>query len=297
MEITPITGFFGAEITGINLTGEIGPELADGLRNALAQHLVIVIRDQPLDPDRQRALTRVFGEPHINPYAPGPPEHPEMTTIVKEADERTGVFGGGWHTDLSFLDEPPGGSVLVSVDIPPYGGDTVFCSQQAAWDSLPDPMKALLDGGRIAHVGKPYGIKWAPPLEEQAMKGSTRRGDPDADRERWHPAVLTHPATARRGLYINPTYALRLEGMSEADSAPLLNQLFAHCTLPEHCLRLRWSPGMVVIWDNYSTQHYAINDYHGFRREMRRSTFRNGGLKDWTGAMSPRAQPCAVSAR
>lgn len=281
MQIHPITGVFGAEITGVHLTTPIPHELAQDLRGALARHLVIVLRDQHLDADQQRALARVFGEPAVNPYAPGPPEHPEMTRIVKEADERTGVFGGGWHTDLSFLDHPPGGSVLAAVEVPPYGGDTMFCSQQAAWDSLPEPLKTLLDERRIAHVGKPYGIRWAPPVEEQAMKGSTRRNDPDADRERWHPAVLTHPVTGRRGLYVNPTYALRIEGMSEEASRPLLEQLFAHCTLPEHCLRLRWSPGMVAIWDNYSTQHYAINDYHGFRREMRRVAFQNEGLEAW----------------
>ncbi|MFT7596336.1 MAG: taurine dioxygenase [Paracoccaceae bacterium] len=252
-------------------------------RNALAQHLVIVLRDQPISPDQQRALTRAFGDPAVNPYAPGPPEHPEMTTILKQADERTGVFGGGWHTDLSFLDHPPGGSVLAGIDLPPYGGDTMFCSQQAAWDSLPEPLKTLLDGRNTAHVGKPYGIKWAPPVEEQAMKGSTKRNDPDADRERMHPAVMTHPVTGRRGLYINPTYTMRIDGLSEADSAPLLAQLFAHCALPEHCLRLRWSPHMVVIWDNYSTQHYAINDYHGFRREMRRATFQGAGIAAWRG--------------
>jgi taurine dioxygenase len=281
MKIHPITGVFGAEITGVHLTVPIPHELAQDLRGALARHLVIVLRDQHLDADQQRALARVFGEPAVNPYAPGPPENPEMTRIVKEADERTGVFGGGWHTDLSFLDHPPGGSVLAAVEVPPYGGDTMFCSQQAAWDSLPEPLKTLLDERRIAHVGKPYGIRWAPPVEEQAMKGSTKRNDPDADRERWHPAVLTHPVTGRRGLYVNPTYALRIEGMSEEASRPLLEQLFAHCTLPEHCLRLRWSPGTVAIWDNYSTQHYAINDYHGFRREMRRVAFQNEGLAAW----------------
>lgn len=282
MEIHPITGLFGAEITGIDLTGDLSAEQAQDLRGALAHHLVIVLRDQPIDADRHRALTRIFGEPAVNPYAPGPPEHPEMTAIIKEADERTGVFGGGWHTDLSFLEHPPGGSVLAAIEIPPYGGDTMFASQQGAWDSLPEPLKTLLDGRRIAHVGKPYGIKWAPPVEEQAMKGSTRRGDPEADRERWHPAVLTHPVTGRRGLYVNPTYALRIEGMSEEASRPLLDQIFAHCTLPEHCLRLRWSPHMVVVWDNYATQHYAINDYHGFRREMRRATFQGLGLAAWS---------------
>lgn len=281
MQIHPITGVFGAEITGIDLTGPIGPDLAEKLRDALARHLVIVLRDQHLDADQQRALARVFGEPAVNPYAPGDADHPEMTRIVKEADERTGVFGGGWHTDLSFLEHPPRGSVLCAIDIPPYGGDTMFASQQAAWDSLPPPLQDLLADRRTAHVGKPYGIRWAPPVEEQAMKGSTIRGDPQADRERWHPAVLTHPATGRRGLYVNPTYCLRIEGMSEDMSRPILEELFAHCALPEHCLRLRWSSGTVAVWDNYATQHYAINDYHGFRREMRRVAFQSDGLAAW----------------
>ena len=157
----------------------------------------------------------------------------------------------------------------------------MYCSQQAAWDSLAPALKDLLDGRRVAHVGKPYGIKWAPPLEEQAMKGSTKRGDPDADRERMHPAVLTHPVTGRKGLYINPTYALRLDGLSEEMSRPILQELFAHCTLPEHSLRIRWEKDMIVVWDNYATQHYAINDYHGHRREMRRIAFWNEGLPAW----------------
>ena len=281
MQTHPITGLFGAEISGVDLTQPISASVAEGLRAALAEHLVIVLKGQPLDADQHRALVRVFGEPAVNPYAPGPEAHPEMTYIVKEAQERTGVFGGGWHTDLSFLDQPPGGSVLVSIEVPPYGGDTMFCSQQAAWDSLPAPMKQLIEQRTAAHVGKPYGIKWAPPLEEQAMKGSTKRGDPDADRERMHPMVLTHPVTGRKGLYINPTYTLRLDGMTEEMSRPILEQFFAHCTLPEHSLRLSWEPDMVVIWDNYATQHYAINDYHGFRREMRRVAFWNDGLSAW----------------
>ncbi len=283
MDITRITGAFGATLQGLDLSQPISADLAGALRAALADHLVLVIPGQRLDVSAQRALTQVFGPPQVNPYAPGPDHAPEMTHIVKEADERTGVFGGGWHTDLSFLDQPPGGSVLYGIDIPPQGGDTMFASQQAAWDSLPEPFRTLLDGRRVAHVGKPYGIKWAPPLEEQAMKGSTKRGDPDADRERCHPAVLTHPVTGRKGLYLNPTYALRIEGLSEADSTPILAQIQAHATLPEHTLRLRWHKGMVAIWDNFSTQHYAINDYHGHRREMRRTVFRGRPLSDWQG--------------
>lgn len=273
MEVRPITGTIGAEIEGVDLAQPLSEDLAEALRAALAEHLLIVLRGQAVGPDRQRAITRVFGEPAVNPYAPGPEAHPEMTRIVKEAAERTGVFGGGWHSDLSFLERPPRGSVLQAVEVPPFGGDTMWASMQAAWEALPEPLKLLLEGSDAVHVGKPYGIKWAPPVEEQAMKGSTRRGDPVADEERFHPAVLVHPVTGRRALYLNPTYVIRLDGLSEEESRPILAQVFAHAALPEFCCRLRWEAGTLAVWDNFATQHYAINDYHGFRREMRRSTF------------------------
>lgn len=289
MQFHPMTGAIGAEIDGVDLKQPISSDLAGALRDALDRFLVIMVRDQNLDVAQHRRLAEVFGAPAVNPYATGPTEHPEMTYVIKEADERTGVFGGGWHTDLSFIERPPGGSVLCSIEVPPYGGDTLYSSQQAAWDALPDPLKLLLDGRDAIHVGKPYGIKWAPPVEEQAMKGSTKRGDPEADKERFHPAVLTHPVTGRRSLYLNPTYVMRLDGMSEEQSRPILEQLFQHATQPEFCCRLRWTPGAVAIWDNYSTQHNAINDYHGFRREMRRTTFEGRPLSEWTGADRPRA--------
>lgn len=283
MKAHPISGYIGAEISDVDLKQPISEDLAQALRDALDRYLVIILRDQHLSVEQHRNLTAVFGNPAVNPYAPGPEGHPEMTRVIKEADERTGVFGGGWHSDLSFIETPPNGSILAAIEIPPFGGDTMFANQQAAWEALPLPLKELLDGRNAVHVGKPYGIKWAPPVEEQAMKGSTRRGDPEADRERFHPAVLTHPRTGKRSLYLNPTYVMRLDGMSEAESRPILEMLFQHATQPEFCCRLRWTEGAVVIWDNYSTQHYAINDYHGYRREMRRSTFEGSPLSEWTG--------------
>ncbi|MEL7172445.1 MAG: TauD/TfdA family dioxygenase [Pseudomonadota bacterium] len=276
-----ITGAIGAELEGVDLSGPISEDLAGALRDALARHLLIVVREQDIGPEQHRRITEIFGAPAVNPYAPGPVEHPEMTRIVKEADERTGVFGGGWHSDLSFLERPPGGSVLYAVEVPPWGGDTMWASMQAAWEALPEPLKLLLDGRDAVHVGKPYGVKWAPPVEEQAMKGSTRRGDPEADRERFHPAVLTHPVTGRRGLYLNPTYVMRLDGMSEEESRPVLDQIWRHCALPEFGCRLRWRAGTLAVWDNYATQHYAINDYHGYRREMRRATFEGRPMTEW----------------
>lgn len=283
MREQPVTGGIAAEITDIDLRQPISEDLAEALRDSLDRNLVIVLRDQFLDADQHRHLAEVFGKPAPNPYAQGLPDYPEMTRVVKEADERTGVFGGGWHSDLTFLEEPPNGSVLCAIEVPPWGGDTLFASQCAAWDGLPEPLRLLLDGRDAVHVGKPYGVKWAPPIEQQSMKGSTRRNDPEADRERFHPAVLTHPVSGRRSLYLNETYTMRLDGLSEAESTPILHQIFQHSTLPEYSCRLRWSAGMVVIWDNYRTQHYAINDYHGHRREMRRTAFRNRPISQWRG--------------
>ena len=282
MKVSPITGTIGAVISGIDLRSPYSSHLISDLRSALDQYLVVAIPDQHLDSEQQLQLCEVFGAPIVNPYAPGTMPHPELTTIIKEADDQAGVFGGGWHTDLSFLEEPPSGSLLCAIEVPPYGGDTLFSNQQAAWASLPQPLKDLLSDRKIIQVGKPYGVKWAPPLEEQSMRGATRRNDPDADRERLHPAVLIHPVTGREGLYLNPTYALRLEGLSEADSRPILDTLFQHATLPEFCCRLRWSPGMIAIWDNFSTQHYAVNDYFGFRREMRRVSFSGHSIRDYS---------------
>ncbi len=281
MKIDPITGGIGAELSGIDLKQPISDDLAGALRDALDRYLLVVFRDQFLDTEQHYRLVRAFGSPCVNPYGPGPADHPEMTYIIKEAAERTGVFGGGWHTDLAFTETPPNGSVLAAIEVPPYGGDTLWANQRLAFETLPEPMKLLLEGRNAIHVGKPYGVKWAPPIEEQSMKGSTRRGDPEADKERFHPAVLTHPRTGEKSLYVNPTYTMRLDGLSEEESRPILAQLFEHATLPEFSCRLTWSAGTIAIWDNYSTQHYAINDYHGFRREMRRITFQADPISAW----------------
>jgi taurine dioxygenase len=199
---------------------------------------------------------------------------PEVIRVLKEADETGGVFGGDWHTDFSFLEAPPAGSILAGEVIPPYGGDTLWASSASAWEALPQALQGLLAGRDAIHVGKPYGVKWAPP-EKERSGSSVRmaRGDPTADEERRHPAVLRNPVTGRAALFLNPTYVTRLDGLSEAESRPILEQVQRHATRPEFCCRFRWSPGAVAIWDNLFTQHYAVNDYQGQRRLMHRTTF------------------------
>jgi len=279
LDIQPMAGRIGAEIAGLDLRAPIAGDLAGALRQALDTHQVIVFRRQNLDLAQQKALTLVFGPLSRSRYiSSGIEGEPDVIRVLKEAHEGGGVFGGDWHSDLSFLDEPPAGSVLSAHEVPPYGGDTVWASQTAAWEALPEPLKLLLDGRRAVHVGKPYGVRWAPPIKERSGASIRMvRGDPEADEERFHPAVLTLPRTGRRAIYLNPLYTVRLDGLTEAESRPVLEQVQAHVTRPEFCVRLRWGEGDVAVWDNFATQHYAVNDYHGFRRLMYRTAF--GGPK------------------
>ena len=269
-----LTGNVGAEVSGIDLRGPISTADGKTLRHLLAEHQVIFFRDQHLDLHQQLAVTAVFGPAMQLPYVKPMQDHPDVIRVYKAANETGGVFGGDWHSDFSFLELPPSGSVLNAHTLPPHGGDTMWASQAAAWDALPGAIQHLLLGRDAIHVGKPYGIKWAPPVKERSGSGiEMARGDPTADEERRHPAVLRHPLTGRYMLYLNPTYVTRLAGMSEAESAPLLDQIQRHVTRPEFCIRWSWTPGTIAIWDNLATQHYAVNDYQGFERLMYRTTF------------------------
>jgi taurine dioxygenase len=248
--------------------------LSGWLKHALARHQVLFFRDQHLSLDRLKALTRAFGPPMRLPYVEPLQGEPDIIRVLKEADEKGGVFGGDWHTDFSFLERPPAGSLLSAEVVPPYGGDTVWLSQTLVWETLPEPLQQLLEGRDAIHVGKPYGVKWAPPAKERAGASiKMTRGDPEADTERAHPAVLKNPLTGRAALFLNPLYVSRLDGLSEAESRPILDQIQRHATRPEFCCRFRWSPGALAVWDNLFTQHYAVNDYQGHRRLMYRTTF------------------------
>jgi len=274
LQVRKLTGNIGAEISGIELQQPPDEALAAALRTELAKHQVLFIRDQHLDIAQQKALTAAFGPLMQLPYVKPMETEPDVIRVYKGADEKGGVFGGDWHSDFSFLERPPSGSVLCAHTLPPHGGDTIWASQAAAWDHLPEPLQQLLLGRDAIHVGKPYGIKWAPPKKAQSGAGiQMSRGDPSADKERRHPAVLENPLTGRRMLFLNPTYVTRLDGLTEAESAPLLDQIQRHITRPEFCVRFSWTPGTVAIWDNIATQHYAVNDYQGFERLMYRTTF------------------------
>lgn len=279
MQVRPLTGFTGAEVSGVDLSAAIGHAIdhsvAPGLLACLDAHHVVVLRDQHLTVDRQRAVTRIFGEPVELPYVTPMPEHPDVIAVLKEADERSGgVFGGDWHSDFSFLANPPAGSVLSALEVPPFGGDTVWANQVAAYRTLPERLREVVDAEMGVHVGAPYGVAYAP--DDDARSGASiemRRGDPEADREQFHPAVLTLDRTGERALFVNPIYTTRFASMTAVDSAPLLAEIYRHATRPDICFRHRWRVGDVVIWDNRAVMHYATNDYDGHRRLLYRTTF------------------------
>lgn len=268
-----VTGTIGAEIEGVALSEPVGEDIAAELRRLLWEHQVLFFHDQFLDIAQQKRVTELFGPLQRLPYVEPLDTEPFVIGVRKKAtDRKVAVFGGNWHSDFSFLDHPPAGSLLSAVEVPEVGGDTVWSNQCAAYEALPDDLKEAVDGRAAIHVGKPHGVKFAPKGNQRSTLKMVR-GDPEADRETFHPAVRTHPETGRKSLFLNPVYTARLDGLSEEESAPILDRLYWHATRPEFCCRHRWRAGDLVAWDNRSTLHFAVNDYDGYDRLLHRTTF------------------------
>lgn len=269
IQVKPISGALGAEIEGVDLAGDLSNEAFDQVHQAFLDHHVIFFRDQHgLTPEKHKAFGRRFGTLNVHPYVKGMEGHPEILEIIKEPEEKTN-FGGGWHTDMSFLEEPALGSILHAIEVPPYGGDTLWANQHLAYEALSDGLKETLEGLTAIHSAKgEYGPKGQSALNRQSMEATAAPDAPEFE----HPVVRTHPETGRKGLYVNPAFTLRFKGWSRRESRPLLNYLFEHSRQEPFTCRFRWEPGSVAFWDNRSTWHFALNDYHGHRRHMRRVT-------------------------
>jgi taurine dioxygenase len=265
LQVVPLSGALGAEVRGIDAGAPLGEAAVAELRRAFLAHQVIFLRDQKMSPPALLEFASRFGEPMAYPQLRGLPECPLVTPVVKLEHERHN-FGGVWHTDTSYLDRPPMGSMLFALELPPHGGDTLFASQYLAYEALSDGLRGAL--------AKLVGMN-------TSTKAEVTRSREDRLREAGvehqalvgrHPVVRTHPETGRKSLYVNRGHTQRFEGWSEDESAPLLEYLFAHQIHPEFTCRFRWSPGSLAFWDNRCTLHYPINDYHGFRRVMHRVT-------------------------
>jgi taurine dioxygenase len=270
--IRPVAPTCGAEVVGIDLL-DPSPATMALVTEALADHAVLFVRDQHLTPEQQVQLTGRFGAVLRVPYISPLVEHPDVVAVLKEADERSiSTFGGTWHSDFSFLDEPPSLTLLYALEVPAVGGDTLWSSQYAAYDTLSTGMKRLLDPLRAIHTAWPHGTKGPDTTVAVSRSVIMTRNDPSADREVVHPVVRVHPVTGRNALFVNPVYTQRFEDMTADDSQPLLQHLFDHATKAEFTCRLAWAPGTLAIWDNRCLLHLAINDYDGSRRLLHRTT-------------------------
>lgn len=267
MHIQPIADHCGAEASGIDLK-TLDQAGIDALKAAVADRGVLFVRDQDLTPEDHIAFARRWGTIDINNYFPANGGHPEIAE-VRKAEAQTTNIGGGWHTDHSYDQVPAMGSILLARETPPSGGDTLFASLGAAYDSLSDGLKATLEGLRAVHSADHiYGSDGVYAKTDQAadLKGH------DVSATAIHPAVIRHPVTGRRILYVNPAFTLHFEGWTREESMPLLAYLYSVAMRPEFQCRLQWAPGSLAVWDNRSTWHCAMNDYHGHRRLMHRIT-------------------------
>lgn len=269
IDVKPISGALGAEIEGVDLSKELSNETFDDIHQAFLDHVVIFFRDQHITHEQHKAFGRRFGTLNIHPYVKGMEGHPEIMQIVKEPEDRIN-FGGGWHSDMSFLEEPALGSILYAKEVPPYGGDTLWANQYLAYETLSDGMKKMLEGLKALHTAKgEYSERGASAQKRSSMQVATANDDTPVFE---HPVVRTHPETGRKALYVNPAFTEKFVGMTRRESRPLLNFLFEHCTQEPFTCRFRWSKNAIAFWDNRAAQHFALNDYHGHRRHMERVT-------------------------
>ncbi|HVY87362.1 MAG TPA: TauD/TfdA family dioxygenase [Hyphomonadaceae bacterium] len=267
--VKPLSPVLGAEIEGVDLSKPLSNAQFDDIHSAFLKHHVIFFRDQALTPDQHLAFGRRWGTLNVHPYVKGMASHPEILEINKEPSDRVN-FGGGWHSDMSFLEEPALGSILHAIEAPEVGGDTLFASQYAAWDALSPGLKKTLEGLNAIHsAAEEYGAGGHSSAKRVSMESEVV-GDDVPEYE--HPVVRTHPETGRKGLYINPAFTLRFAGWSAKESRPLLSYLFEVSRRESYTCRFRWRQGSVAMWDNRCVWHYALNDYHGQRRHMRRVT-------------------------
>ncbi len=267
----PLTATIGAEVCGVDLAGDLPPGTVAAIRAELLSRKVLVFRDQWLTPSSHRAFAAVFGElTPAHPVVPGlDADHPEIYVV----DSGDGGKSPEWHTDVTFTRTPPLGSVLRAVSLPRAGGDTCWTDLEAAYLTLSPPVRRLADQLVAVHDGRKDFEEYL--QVRRGGEGSVWEGEQVRSLEPvTHPVVRVHPETGRRSLFVNPGFTTLIQGVTETESRALLEVFFAAIGRPEHSMRHRWRPDDVVVWDNRSTAHLAVDDYGDQHRVMHRITIR-----------------------
>lgn len=270
MQVKKISGAIGAELSGLDLSRGLNAEGAAEIRKAFLAHQVIFIKDQHLSPQQFIDFARHMGEPIEYPFLKGLDDFPQIIE-VKKLEHETVNFGGIWHSDTTYLDVPPMGSMLLSREVPPFGGDTMFANQYMAYETLSSEMRRIVDpligisSSAKADVSR---------TREDRIKSDGIKDQKSVEYRAEHPVVRTHPETGRKALFVNVAHTVGIKGLSDDESTPLLRYLFEHQVRPEFTCRFTWQPHTIAFWDNRCAQHNPVNDYNGFRRVMLRITLR-----------------------
>ncbi len=265
----------GAEVTGISLTEPLDPAQVAALHCALGENGILLFRNVDLTPEQHVAFSRQFGELEahvIGDFAlPGRPEIFVVSNVKEEGKLKGAVYAGQyWHTDLSYMNRPSMGSLLLCREMPEIGGDTMFANMYLAWDTLSETMRGFLEGLSAVHdYSHAYDTYFAHLKERPPLTPEARAKTPPVE----HPMVRVHPTTGRKALYVNPGFTKGIVGMPKEESQPLLDFLFRHSTRQEFIYRHKWQVGDMIFWDNRCVMHYALADYDfSVRRHMHRTT-------------------------
>ena len=270
--VTPQPSGFGAQVTGLDLSRPLDAATLGQVKDAWARHAVLAFPGQPLSLEALEAFTLQIGPFGVDPFIKPMPGHPNVLELRREPDEKAKNFGAGWHSDWSFQKEPPAATLLRSEVTPPVGGDTLFADCARAYDALSEGMKALVAPLQAVHSAtRAYGTEgvFAKETEARTMEIIVSA---EADKTLTHPLVRTHPVTGRKALFVSPVYTVGIEGMTAKESQAILGFLFAHMTQDEFVYRHKWKQGMLLMWDNRCTVHFAEGGYDGHLRVMHRTT-------------------------
>ncbi len=275
----------GAEVGGVDLRQPLSNAQFKAIEAALVDNELLIFRDQNISSDDLMAFGRRFGELTVHPFAPNEGKNaPEL--IKFRNDEKTPPYGTDvWHSDETFRAEPPMATMLVAKEVPAVGGDTMFVSMTAAYDGLSDRLQQFVSGLDGIHDMKPFRPLFGKSEEERKKLQHFELMYPP----QLHPVVRIHPVSGRKVLFVNPQFTVGINSMEEHESRALLDLLFRQALVPEYQFRLHWAPHTIAVWDNRSTQHYAVHDYYPQRRYMERVTIKGGPV---TGV--PRAEPSTI---
>jgi taurine dioxygenase len=267
LEFERLAPALGAVVHNLDLAQALPDDAIEAIREGLEVHQVLFFRDQTLTPAQQRDFAARFGELHIHPVYPQHETVPEIMILEYENDKK--AHQNNWHTDVTFIETPPFGSVLYADDVPAAGGDTIWASTYAAFEALSAPMQNFLSGLYAIHdFTRNFTPERFRTYGRDAAIGAEYEKHPPVR----HPVVRTNQKTGRKGLFVNRSFTSHLDGFDRKESDAILEFLYRHLETPEFQVRFKWSQGAVAFWDNRFSQHYAVSDYFPQHRRVRRAT-------------------------